>query len=128
MNKREIVLLMIIMAFFVLVMLYMVKTNSIARRLSELEFEQQPSCNVSVSVTCIPTLPPTANTINLTNADLRHDHLQGNYQQELSIDSEHIAYPQICVSQWLDNAITVRDTLNCIEGYIKNEQLPVQGS
>jgi hypothetical protein len=126
-NKRKVILLMIVMAMFVLVMLYMAKTNSIGQRLSELEFEQQRSCNVSVSVMCIPTLSIRTNAINRTNANMKQDHFQAYYQSGLSIDSEHIAYPQICVYQWLNDAITVRDTLDCIEGYMKNEELKMQG-
>jgi hypothetical protein len=125
-NKREVILLLIIIAMFVLVMLFMAKTNSIGQRLSELEFEQQRSYNLSVSVMCIPTLPVRTNAINPTNADIRQDYLQANYKPELPIDSEHIACPQICVTQWLEDAITVRDTLDCIEGYMKNEELKMQ--
>jgi len=64
-NKREIVLSIIIVAGFVLVMLCMVKTSDIGRRLSALEIEQQRPCNVSVSVTCVPTPSLKGNKMNL---------------------------------------------------------------
>ena len=67
------------------------------------------------------------NAINLTNVDIKQDHFQANYKPEISIESEHIAYLQICVSQWLEDAITVRDTLDCIKGYVKNEQIKYKG-
>ena len=125
MKKREIVLSIIIVAMFILVTLCIVKTSNVGRRLSELE--RQRSCNVSVSVTCVPTLPLEEYEINLTNTDIRPNHLQVNNQLQLSTDSENITYPQVCASQWLQDVITVKETLDCIEDYMKNEQLKMQG-
>jgi hypothetical protein len=118
-NRREIVLSIIIVAMFVLVTICTVRTSIIGRRLSELELEQERSCNVSVSVTCDPTLPLKARAIDLRNADIGQDHLEANNQLGLSIDTEHIATPETCASQWLDNAITVRETLDCIKNSSK---------
>jgi hypothetical protein len=111
---------------FMLVTLGMVKTSNVERRLSELEVERQRSCNVSVSVMCVPTLPLKENKINLTISDIGQDHLEGNDQLGLSSDSENIAIPEVCASQWLQDVITVEEILNCIEDYTKNEQLRMQ--
>ncbi|MHC4558685.1 MAG: hypothetical protein ACYTFW_02965 [Planctomycetota bacterium] len=34
-------------------------------------------------------------------------------------DSENITCPQVCVSQWLEDVITIEETLHCIEDYMK---------
>ncbi len=34
-------------------------------------------------------------------------------------DSENITCPQVCVSQWLEDVITIEETLHCIEDYTK---------
>ena len=119
MEKREIVLLMIIMAMFVLVMLCMVKTNSIGRRLSELEFERQRSCNVSVSVMCVPTLPLETNEANFTNTVVKQDRLQVNNRLGFSPDSENIALLTICLSQWVEEIITFEEAMRCIDDEAK---------
>jgi hypothetical protein len=126
-NKREVILLLIIIAMFVLVMLFMAKTNSIGQRLSELEFEQQRACNMSVLVTCVPTIPLEAKEVNFINRTVKQDQLQVNNQLRFSPDSKNIAILEACVYQWLQDAITVKDTFACIEGYMKKEQLQVQG-
>ncbi len=41
-------------------------------------------------------------------------------------ESEHTAYPEACASQWLQDAITVEETLDCIEDCTKNEQREMQ--
>lgn len=127
MRKREKVLSVIILAMFVLVTFCIVKTSNVGRRLSELEDEQQRPCNVSVSVTCVPTPPLRENAINLTNPDMRQNHLQVNNQWEPSPDSENVTYPQVCASQWLQDVITVEEILNCMDDYMKNEQLKMRG-
>jgi len=118
-KKRKISWSIVILVMFVLVMLYMVKTSNDRRRLSELEVEQQYSRDVSVLVTGAPTLPLKGNEINLTNTDIRQNHLQANDQPGLSTDSENIAHPQVCASQWLEDVITIEETLHCIEDYMK---------
>ena len=127
MKKREIVLSIILLAMFVLVTLGMVKTSNIGRQLSELEVERQRSCNVSVSVMCVPTPPLRENTINLTNPDMRQNHLQVNHQWGVPTDLENVTYPQVCASQWLQDVITVEEILNCMDDYMKNEQLKMRG-
>lgn len=126
MKKREIVLSIIIVAMFILVTLCIVKTSNVGRRLSELEVERQRSCNVSVSVTCVPTPPLRESAINLTNPDMRQNHLQVNHQWGFPTDLENVTYPQVCASQWLQDVITVEEILDCIEDYMKNEQLKMQ--
>ena len=42
-------------------------------------------------------------------------------------NSEHITCPEDCASQWLEDAITVEETLDCIEDYTKKEQPKRQG-
>ena len=34
-------------------------------------------------------------------------------------DSESITCHQVCVSQWLEDVITIEETLHCIEDYMK---------
>ena len=34
-------------------------------------------------------------------------------------DSENITCPQTCISQWLEDVITIEETLHCIEDYMK---------
>ncbi|MCK4787129.1 MAG: hypothetical protein KAV87_25445 [Desulfobacteraceae bacterium] len=116
MKERKNIWSIIVLAMFVLVMLYMVKTCNGGRRLSEVDVEQQYSRDVSMSVTGAPILPLKGSEINLTNADIRQNHLQVNNQSELSNDSENIAYSQVCASEWLDDGITVQEMLLCIEG------------
>lgn len=126
MKKREIVLSIIIVAMFVLVMFCIVKASNLGRRLSELEVEQRRPCNVSVSVTCVPTLPLKARANNLTNADIGQDHLQANNQLGSSTDTQGVTTPEICASQWLQDEIAVAETLACIEEYARDEQLRIR--
>jgi hypothetical protein len=108
-KKGDTILSIIIVVMFVLVVICTVRTGTIGQRLSEIEAEQLRPCNVSVSVTCAPTLPLRARAINLTKADIGQDRLQVNSQPELSIDSEDTAYTEICVARWLEDAFTVRE-------------------
>jgi len=41
-------------------------------------------------------------------------------------ESEHITCPEACASQWLQDVITVEETLDCIEDYMMNEELKMQ--
>lgn len=41
-------------------------------------------------------------------------------------ESGHTTYPEACASQWLQDVITVEETLDCIEDYMKNEELKMQ--
>lgn len=116
MKQKRIVSLTIVLLVFVLAMLCITKSINIGRKLSELKIERQYSRDVSVSVTGAPTLPLKGNEINLTNTDIRQNHLQVNNLPELSTGSENIAYPQVCASQWLDDGITVQEMLRCVEG------------
>ena len=127
MKKREIVMSIIIVAGLVLVMLCMVKTSDIGRRLSALEIEQQRPCNVSVSVTCVPTPSLKDNKMNLTITGTGQDHLQVNNQLGVSSDTENIVTPETCASQWLQDEVAVGETLACIEEYVANEKLRMQG-
>jgi hypothetical protein len=121
MKKRDIILSIIIVAMFVLVLLYVVKISDIGRRLSELEIAQQHSWNVSFSIMCAPILPLAARANNLTDANIGQDHLQANNQPDLSIDTENITTPEVCASQWLQGRTAVEETLACIQDYVKNE-------
>ena len=42
-------------------------------------------------------------------------------------NSEHIASPEDCASQWIEDGITVEETFNCIENYTKKEQVGMRG-
>jgi len=125
--KREIVLSIIILAIFILVTLCIVKTSNVGRRLSELKVEREHSCNVSVSVTCVPILLLKANETNLTNTDTKQDHLQANDQLNFSTDLADVTTPEVCASQWLHDVITVGEMLHCVGDYMKIERLKTRG-
>jgi len=129
-KKREIVLSIIILATFVLVMLCMIKISNIGCRLSELQVERQHSCNMSVPATCVPTLPLKENEMNVTNIDSEQDQLQVNDQLGRVNYSENIMHFQVCASQWLDGVITVRETLHCIDNYVRkiNDSIQKDGN
>ena len=127
MKKREIVSSIIIVVMFVLVMLCIAKTTDIGRRLSELEVDPQRFCNVSVSVTCVSAPPLREGAINPTNPDIERNHLQADNLRGFATDSGNVTYPLICGSQWLENAITVEEILNCVEDYMNTEQLKMRG-
>jgi len=114
-KKRKIIWSIAILAMFALAMLCMVKTSNVGRQRSELEVERQYSRDVSVSVTGAPILPLKKDEINLTNTAIGQNHLQVNNRPELSNDSENIAYPQVCASEWLQDAITAQEMLDCID-------------
>ena len=42
-------------------------------------------------------------------------------------ESKPTTYAEACVSQWLQDFITVEETLDCIETYVKREQWKRQG-
>jgi len=126
-KKREIVLSIIIVAMFILVTFCIVKTSNVGRRLSELEVERQRSCSMLMPATCVLIVPLKANEVNFTNAGIRQDQLQVNNRLEFSPDSENIATPEVCASQWLQDVFTVEETLDCIEDYVKNAQFKMQG-
>jgi len=126
-RKRRIIWATAILAMFVLVMLYVVKTCDSGRRLSELDVERQYSRDMSVSVTGTPILPLKGNETNVTDADIRQNHLQANDQPRLSTDLENMAHPQICASEWLDDGLTVQEMLLCVEGDVGRKNSSQEG-
>ena len=119
MKPKAILSLTIPVIVLILITLCMTKISNVERQLSELRVELQDPCNMSVSTICAPTLPAEADVTNVTRTNNENDQLRVNNQLELVNYSENITHFRICAYQWLDGALTVRETLHCIDDYVK---------
>lgn len=50
------------------------------------------------------------------------------YLTKITQDSKNIDTPEACASEWLEDVITVQETLHCIDDYMeKNERFRTYG-
>lgn len=94
------------------VVLYITKATNVGQRLSELEIELQHSDNMPTNATYTSTLPVNASESNIT--------LQASNHRDSSTDSKNNTTLKVCISQWLQDALTVRETLHCIGDHVKS--------
>lgn len=118
-EKKRVVSLIIVLVMLAFVVLYITKATNFGRQPSGLEIERQHSGNMSVQERNPPTLPVNANETNVTNADIAQEQLQANNQSDFSTGSKNITPPKVCISRWLQDTITVNETLRCINDYMK---------
>jgi hypothetical protein len=101
----------------ILITLCLIQISHVEEQLSKIRFEIQKSCNMSVSTIFIPMLSYKAKATKATEAAGENDRLYINNQQEHVNYSENITYFQVCTSLWLQDILTVRETLSCISDY-----------
>ena len=90
----------------------MTKISNVERQLSELKSERQYSCNILVQEECAPTLSVKIKEANAPS--IRHNQLEANKQTDLSKDSADSAAVRICISQWVQEAITWEEAVRCM--------------
>ena len=95
----------------------MVKTSNVQRQLSELKVERQHSGNMPIHTTSGSTFPVNAKETNVTIADNAQEQFQANNQLDPFTGSENSTPALVCISQWLEDALTVNETLRCVEDY-----------
>lgn len=117
MKQKNIVTLLTIFVMFILVTLCMVKISNVQRQLSKLEIERQHSGNMPIHTTSGSTLPFKAKETNVTIADIAQEQFQANNQLDPFTGSENSTPELVCISQWLQDALTVNEMLRCVEDY-----------
>ena len=110
----------IVLVMLAFVVLCITKATNVGRPPSELEIERQDSGNMSVQERDPPTLRMNASEGDVTNADIAQEQLQANNQLDFTTDSENTTTLKACLSLWLQDALTVNETLHCVEDSVQS--------
>jgi hypothetical protein len=94
----------------------MTKIGNVERQLSELKSERQHSCNISVQEERAPALSVKVKEANATNACIRHNQLEADKKTDFSTNSADTNAVRICISQWVQEAITLEEAVRCMNG------------
>jgi len=104
----------------ILITICMTKISNVEQQLSELKSERQYSCNILVQEECAPTLSVKVKEANAINAGIRVNQLEANKQTDLSTNSADTTAVRICISQWVQEAITLEEAVRCMDDDAKN--------
>ena len=115
MKPDAILSLAIALIILILITLCVTKISNVERQLSELKSERQYSCNILVQEEGAD-ITIKVKAANETSVGIRHNQLEPNIQTDLSIESANITPLKVCLSRWVQEAMTLEEAVHCMNG------------
>jgi hypothetical protein len=97
-----------------LAMLHVTTIANVGRPL-EPGIEERHSSKISAQETPDSTLTVKASEADLIGAGIGHDQQEANNQTELSTGLANIAPPKVCLSEWVQEVITLEEAVRCMD-------------
>jgi hypothetical protein len=111
-NRMTVVLIIVLL---VLISVAFYTTTNVGRQPSGFRIERQRPGNTPLHTAYVSTLPVNESDANVIIADITREQLAASNQPDVSPHSANTTILKICISQWLQDAITVEETFDCMK-------------
>jgi len=113
------------LANFFIAMLHTIKIINVCQRVSDSNIKPQYFSNRLSQAKHAPALTVKPGKINISKSEKGQGHPQADSldnQSNISADFKNTTHPEICVTQWRQELITIEETLHCIDEYMEKSQ------